>query len=108
MTSPAQNVLRIEHDGTAGDTTLDPITWLPVKTAGVSLADPNHPVPAETLIEEWTEVAGIRFPTQRANYHSGVKLAELKTEPTIRINMGLKPGDLAAKPANFVPDIPPY
>jgi len=106
VTSPAQNVLQIGHDGNTSDFTLDPITWLPVKTAGVSLADPNRPVPAEMHYESWTEVAGVRFPTQRANYHSGIKLAEETTERTIRINLGLTREDLAAKPADFAPDVP--
>ena len=106
VTSPAPNVLRIEHDGTASDFTLDPATWLPVKTAGVSLADPDRPVPAEMRYGGWTEVAGVRFPTQRTNYHSGVKLAEETVEESIRVNVGLTPQGLAAKPADFAPDIP--
>jgi hypothetical protein len=106
VTSPAENVVRIAHDGTASDLTLDPVTWLPVKSASVSLANPDQPVPAEMRIEGWTEVAGVRFPTKRANYHSGVKLAEETDEETIRVNAGLIPKDLAAKPADFAPDIP--
>jgi hypothetical protein len=105
LTSPAQNVLRMEHDGTAGDVFLDPITSLPIKTTGVSLADPDHPVPSEMHSGGWTEVAGVRFPTQRTNYHSGVKMAEEKSG-IIRINTGLKPENLAAKPADSAPDIP--
>jgi hypothetical protein len=105
VTSPAPNVLRIAHNGAADDFTLDPATWLPVKTAGVSLADPDHPVPAELRYGKWTEVAGVRFPTQRTNYHSGVKLAESTVEGTIRVNVGLKPQELAAKPVDFAPDI---
>lgn len=105
VTSPAPNVLRIEHDGNATDFTLDPATWLPVKTAGVSLADPDRPVPAQMRYEGWTEVAGVRFPTHRSNYHSGIKLGEV-IEAAIHLNSGLKPQELAAKPAGFVPDIP--
>jgi len=101
ITSPAPNVLRI---GTA-DITLDPTTGLPLKTAGVSLADPNRPVSQEMRYSEWTEVEGVRFPTLRANYHNGVKLAEEKTG-TIRVNTGLTPQKLAAKPSDFAPDIP--
>jgi hypothetical protein len=106
VTSPAPNVVRIAHDGTATDFTLDPNTWLPIKTAGVSLANPDAPVPAEMRFEGWTEVAGVRFATKRANYHSGVKLAEETDQGTIRINAGLTPQQLAAKPADFAPDIP--
>jgi hypothetical protein len=106
VTSPAPNVVRIAHDGTASDFTLDPTTWLPIKMAGVSLADPDHPAPNEMRYGGWTEVAGVRFPTQRANYHGGVKLAEETVEEAIRVNVGLSPQELALKPADFAPDIP--
>jgi hypothetical protein len=105
ITSPAQNVLRIEHDGKADDFTLDPATWLPVKTSGVSLANPDRPVSTEMRYEAWTEVTGVRFPTKRANYHSGVKLGAI-TEASIRVNTGLTAQELGAKPADFAPDIP--
>src|SRR5215831_1593190 len=75
--SPAPNVLRIEHDGSATDFTLDPATWLPVKSSGVSLANPDRPVQTEMRYEACTQVAGVRFPTKRANYHNGVKLGEI-------------------------------
>lgn len=102
ITSPAPNVLRIG----GSDTTLDPVTGLPMKTASVSLADPSRPVSQEMRYERWTEFAGVRFPTQRANYHNGVKLAQETTEGAIRINAGLTPQSLAAKPADFAPDLP--
>jgi hypothetical protein len=105
VTSPAPNVLRIEHDGDANDFTLDTTTWLPAKTSGVSLANPDRPVQSEMRYEAWTEVAGVHFPTKRANYHSGVKLGEI-TEAVIRVNTGLKPQELAAKPPDFAPDVP--
>lgn len=106
VTLPAPNILRIAHDGAASDFTLDPDTWLPVTSRFVSLADPNLPVPAEMRYGGWAEVAGVRFPTQRANYHSGVKLAEETSVKAIRVNKGLTPEELAAKPADFAPDIP--
>ena len=106
VTSPGPNLVRIARDGTASDITLDPITWLPVKSASVSLANPDQPVAAEMRIEGWTEVAGVHFTTQRANYHNGVKLAEMTEEEAIRVNTGLTPQELAAKPPDFAPDIP--
>jgi hypothetical protein len=106
VTSPAPDVLRIEHDGAASDFKLDPNTWLPVKTADVSLANPDRPVAAEMRYGKWSKVAGVRFPTQRANYHNGVKFAEETTEEAIRVNVGLTPQELAAKPADFAPNIP--
>ena len=105
VTSPASYVLRIEHGGGATDFTLDPVTSLPVKSAGVSLADPDHPVPAEMRYEGWRDVSGVRFPTHRVNYLSGVKRGEVTTDD-IRINVGLRPPELAAKPSDFAPDIP--
>jgi len=105
VTSPAPNVLRIEHDGNATDFTLDAGTWLPVKTSGVSLADPDRRVSAEMRYEAWTEVAGVRFPTKRANYHNGAKLGAI-TEAAIHVNVGLTPQELTAKPSDFAPNIP--
>jgi hypothetical protein len=105
VTSPRPNVLRIEHDGNATDFTLDPVTRLPVKTAGVSLADPDRPVPAEMRYGGWREISGVRFATHRVNYHSGVKRGEVTTE-AIHVNVGLRRQELAAKPADFAPDIP--
>jgi hypothetical protein len=104
VTSPRPNVLRIEHDGNATDFTIDPVTRLPVKTAGVSLADPDRPVPAEMHYEGWREISGVRFPTHRVNYHSGVKRGEVTTE-AIHVNVGLRPQDLAAKPVDFAPEV---
>ncbi len=104
VTSPRPNVLRIEHDGNAEDFTVDPVTTLPVKTAGVSLADPNRPVPAETQYGGWREISGVRFPTHRVKYHSGVKRGEVTTE-AIYVNVGLRPQELAAKPVDFAPDL---
>jgi hypothetical protein len=104
VTSPRPNVLRIVHDGDATDFTLDPVKRLPVKSAGISLADPDRPVPSEMLYEGWREFSGVRFPTHRINYHSGVKRGEVTTE-AIHVNVGLRPQVLAAKPADFAPDI---
>jgi hypothetical protein len=105
VSSPRPNVVRIAQNGKADDFTLDPATWLPIKSAGISLADPDRPVPAEMHYDGWREFAGVRFATHRVNYHSGVNRGELTTE-SIRVNAGLEPKDLAAKPTDFNPDIP--
>jgi len=104
VTSSSPQVLRIEHGATATQFTLDPDTSLPLKSSGVSLADPDHPVPGEMRFEGWRETSGIRFPTHRLNYLSGVKRGEVTTAD-IRVNAGLQPKDLAAKPADFAPEI---
>src|ERR1051325_11070636 len=88
VTSPRPNVLRIVHDGKASDFTLDPVTWLPIKSAGVSLADPDHPVRPKCGMNDGG-FSGVRFPTHRVNYHSGVNRGEGTTE-IIQINTGLK------------------
>jgi hypothetical protein len=105
VTSPTPNVLRIEHSAGATDFTLDSVTNVPLKSAGVSLADPDRPVPSEMRFSEWREISGVRFPTHRVNFLSGVKRGEVTTGD-IRVNVGLRPQDLAAKPADFAPDIP--
>jgi len=106
VTSPAPNVVRIVHDGNANDFTLDSATGIPLKTNGVSLANPDRPVQSEMRYEAWTQVAGVRFPTKRANYHNGLKLGAI-TDAVIQVNISLTPQALAAKPANLAPDIPP-
>jgi len=105
VTSPRPDVLRIAHDGAATDFTMDPKTGLPIKEAGVSLADPNHPVPEETQYRDWREISGVRFPTHKVKLLSGVKRGETTTE-TLRVNVGLRPQELAAKPADASPEIP--
>ena len=105
VSSSTPNVLRIEHGARATDFTLDPASNLPLRSAGVSLADPDHPVPGEMRYQEWTEISGVRFPTHRANFLSGVKRGEVTTGD-IRVNAGLRAQDLAATPADFAPDIP--
>jgi hypothetical protein len=104
VSAPAPNVLRIAHGDGATDFTLDSTTWLPIKSSGVSLANPDRPVQAELHYEAWTTVAGIHFPTKRANYHAGLKLGEI-TDATIRINVGFTPEQLSAKPADFMPEV---
>jgi hypothetical protein len=105
VTSPRQDVVRIEHDHDGTDFTLDAATGVPVKSAGVSLADPNRPVPSEMHYEEWKEISGVRFPIHRVNYLSGLKRGEATTE-ALHVNAGLRPLDLAAKPPDFAPQIP--
>jgi hypothetical protein len=105
VTSPAAHVVRITHADDATDFTLDAVTNLPLKSAGVSLADPDHPVPDGMTYEGWREISGVRFPTHRVKYLSGLKRGEV-TSGDIKVNIGLKPQDLAAKPADFTPDLP--
>jgi len=70
-----------------------------------AVANPHRPVQREMHYEAWTSVAGIRFPTRRVNYLSGLKLGEF-TGSAIRINLGLTPERLGQQPSDFMPDVP--
>ena len=104
VTAPRPNVVRIEHGGGATEVTLEAGTGLPARSAGVSLADPDRPVPSEMRYERWQAFAGVRFPTSRVKYLSGMKRGEVTTE-ALHVNVGLKPEELARKPADFAPDV---
>ena len=105
VSSPRADVLRIAHDGDVTDFTLDRATGLPLKSSSVSLGDPDKPVPAEIRYAGWKLFSGVRFPSRRVNYHSGVKRGEIVTE-FLQINTGLNAGVLGTKPSDFAPDIP--
>jgi hypothetical protein len=104
ITSPAPNVVRISDGDVTHqlDITLDPASSLPVKTTSVSLADPAHPVPSEEVTTEWETVQGIRFARRWSVSRSGIRVAEATVEQT-KLNSGLKPADLAAKPSDLKP-----
>ena len=105
VSSPAPNVLRIAHGDNADDFALDTATWLPIKSSGVSLANPDRPVRREMHYETWTTVGGVRFPTRRINYLEGLKLGEI-TGSAIRIDLGLTAEQLRRQPGDFMPDVP--
>jgi hypothetical protein len=105
ITSSAPNVLDIttkEEPDHTDEIVLDPETFLPSKTRSISLADPNHPVPNETLLADWRAVDGVKFATRITIFHAGKKLAEGTVDLT-RLNSGLKVSDLAAKPPDLKP-----
>jgi hypothetical protein len=105
ISSPAPNVIRISQGGHATDITLDPNTWLPTKQAVTLPPDPNRSSSDGTYFSEWEVVEGIRFPTKRTNYRNGIKIIDAK-EIRTRVNIGLRPDDLAAKPTDFSPVLP--
>lgn len=104
ITSSASNVVRIS-DGDVNhqlDITLDPVSHLPVKTTSISLSDPAHPIPSETMVTEWETVEGIRFAKHWKVLRRGIRVAEATVEQTT-LNRGLKLEMLAMKPSGFKP-----
>jgi hypothetical protein len=105
ISSPARNVVGISTRKIPNDRldiTLDPISWLPVKQSSISLADPAHPESSENQFKEWITVRGIKFPRRVWILHDGIRLADITTEE-IKLNGGLRPLDLAMKPADLSP-----
>ncbi len=104
ITSPAPNVVRISDGDITHqlDVTLDPTSWLPIRTTSISLSDPAHPVSSDTVTTEWETVQGMRFARRWTVFRSGVRVAEATVEWT-RVNTGLKPGDLIATPVDRRP-----
>jgi hypothetical protein len=105
VTSPARNIVRVSARKIANhqdDITLDPVSWLPVKQASISLADPAHPQTSENEFKEWMTVDGIKFPRRVWILHGGIRLAEITTAE-IKLNGGLRATDLAEKPPDLKP-----
>jgi hypothetical protein len=93
IASPAENVVRVSARKIANDQldiTLDPVSWLPVKQASISLADPAHPESSENQFKEWMTVGGIKFPRRVCIPHDGIRLADITTGE-IKLNGGLRP-----------------
>lgn len=105
ITSPQANVVHIERIDDPSDVTdffLDPVSGLPVRDGSLSPPDSAHPHTSGMRVEGWTTVNGVKFASQRANFHDGARLAE-GTSTFIAVNGGLKVADLAAKPKDLRP-----
>ena len=104
ITTPSPNVVRISDGDITHqlDIALDSVSSLPAKTTSISLADPAHPIPSDEIIAEWETVDGIRFARLWSVFRSGARVADATVERT-RVNSGLKPGGLAAKPLDLKP-----
>jgi hypothetical protein len=78
ITSPAPNLIHISDGNETHQLkiTLDPSSWLPLRTTSISLSDPSHPIPSESVTSEWETVNGIRFPHRWTVLRSGTKVAE--------------------------------
>ncbi len=107
ISSARPNVIRISFNNKASqqtEITLDPSSWLPTNESSVSLADPAHPVPSETLVKGWTVVQGVHFPRRMWILHGGIRLADIETD-AIEVNSQLNALELASKPPNLKPDM---
>jgi hypothetical protein len=105
FTAAAPDVVGISFAGDPTrrtEITLDPRTFLPVKQDSVSLADPSHPVGAETRMSRWRAVDGVKFAQRISIAHGGKTLAVGTVEETL-VNRGLDPAALARKPADLEP-----
>ena len=106
ITSPSPNVVRLSANGKGTDITLDPVSYLPVKTLGISLADPSRPATSEGDTLEWMRVQGVSFPAHLRNSSSGDGSADIRTEKLL-LNSALNPQVLAIKPADLKPVVAP-
>jgi hypothetical protein len=106
ITSPAPDVVRLTLNGQATDFTLDPASWLPVKSVSGSLADPSHPSTAESDYLAWIKVMGVNFPARMRHSNSGDGWADMNTKQLL-LNSALDRKVLAAKPPASKPDVAP-
>jgi hypothetical protein len=105
ITSSGPDVIVVSTKGDSSqrtELTLDPVTFLPVKETDISLSDPNHPVPSESRLEQWQAIDGVKFPQRITKFQGGRNLAEIIVEQ-IKLNSGIKAGDLAIKPPDLKP-----
>jgi hypothetical protein len=105
ITSSGPDVIVVSTKGDSSqrtELTLDPVTFLPVKETDISLSDPNHPVPTESRLDQWRAIDGVKFPQRITKFQGDRKLAEIIVEQ-IKVNSGIKAGDLAIKPPDLKP-----
>ena len=103
ITSPEPSVVRLS-DGDLEhqiDLVLDG-SFLPSKSRTITLSDPANPTRAEEVVTEWTTIAGVRYPRRFSVYRRDLLVAEA-TDERSKFNQGLRPEDLAVKPADAKP-----
>ncbi|MBV9437228.1 MAG: hypothetical protein JOZ44_14315 [Acidobacteria bacterium] len=107
ITSPVPNVIAItdrENASMKEEFALDVSSFLPAKVGSFSAADSTHPASRETRLESWHTFAGVKFPQRTSSFHNGIKVTTITVELT-KVNQGLKPAGLSAKPADLKPVI---
>jgi|GEM_PF-1297478 len=105
ITSPAANVIRVSVQNDPNkqvDLTLDPTSFLPMKSTSISLGDPDRPMPIGHQVDEWTTVQGVRFPRAVRIIRNGRELGRLTTRQ-INVNTGLTVKELSALPSDHRP-----
>jgi hypothetical protein len=110
LTSPAAHIVRIADQASPGDPThqlelrLDPQSARPITMRTLTPITATRTVWGETRIHEWQTIAGVQFPRRFEAFLNGARLADLTLEDT-RVNSGLSPTELAARPADLRPVI---
>jgi hypothetical protein len=105
ITSPETNVVHIERIDDPSDSEdffLDPISGLPLHDGSLAPPDATHSHTSGMRFEAWTTEHGVKFASQRADFHDGARLAEIISN-FITVNGGLQAADLALKPDDLRP-----
>lgn len=106
ITASSTNVIAISttgDDSQKTEITLDPVTFLPVKEASISLADASHPVATKTRqFGGWEAFQGVKFPRRIINFHGEKKVADLRLQQ-IKLDGGIRSEDLAMRPQGLKP-----
>jgi hypothetical protein len=108
FTASGTNVITISNkndDSQKTEITLDPVTFLPVKEASISLANASHPIAIRTRqFESWESFQGVKFPRRIINFHRERKVADIRVQQ-IKLDGGIKSEDLAIRPQELQPDM---
>ena len=106
ITASSTNVIVISttgDDSQKTEITLDPVTFLPVKEASISLADASHAVATKTRqFEGWEAFQGVKFPHRIINFHGEKKVADMRLQQ-IKLDGGIRSEDLAIRPQGLKP-----
>lgn len=108
FTTSASDVITISTKNDASyktEITLDPVTFLPVKEALISLAYASHPVATQTRqFEGWEAFQSVKFPRRITNFHGGKRLADIRLQE-IKLDSGMRSEDLAIRPQGLKPEM---
>jgi hypothetical protein len=105
ITSRSANEIHISFQDDPGKQvafTLDPVSFLPVKDASISLGNPDQPMPIEHEFRQWTTVQNVRFPKELWIIQDGRRLGIIRTQ-RIDLNTGINPQELSIRPADHKP-----